>query len=382
MKTLLVSLNYFPPQVGGISTLMFEVAKSLGDDNVCLTGVASKKKYNGRKVYRFQSIVSKNRYVCLFSLALSLFYILIRNKPDLLIIATVDDVYIGYWIYKYFKIPYVIWAHGNEILYLCNSSSPWPTALKGLKSASKVFAVSRYTAEKVESLGVEGERIKIIHPGCDIKKFKIIKNVDMSQLLGKNIPNNMKILITVANLVKRKGHDKVIESLPSILEKQTNLIYLIVGEGRDKRYLQDLAIRHNVEDNIIFFGRASDEQLVKLYSGADIFVMPSRNREKENDVEGFGIVYLEANCCEVPVIGGKSGGIPDAIEHGKSGFLVDPQNTEELSEKILTLLTDESMREQMADYGRKRVVSQFAWEIMGKNVRREIQKVIAQYKKL
>src|SRR5207248_11117209 len=120
------------------------------------------------------------------------------------------------------------------------------------------------------------------------------------------------------------------------------------------------ALEAGLDDCVRFLGRVGDEDLVPLMQAADVFVHP--NRELENgDVEGFGIVFLEANACGVPVIGGRSGGTPDAVQDGVTGFLVDPNDVDEIAGRVTLLLENRGLRERMGSAGREWAAG-FTWD--------------------
>jgi phosphatidyl-myo-inositol dimannoside synthase len=365
-KTLLISLTYYPPQTGGISTLMSEIANQLGTSNVVLTRVqtiASETEYN---IYRVNKKILASYHKANF---ISAMICIIKRKPDLIICATVEDALLAHKIWRILKIPFVVWAHGNEIVHLCNLPKPWGKEINALNCAKKLIAVSQYTRDKLRQLGLSEHKLQIIHPGCNENLFTLNGFIDTSDLPNNLASQNTKVLITVANLVKRKGHDMVIQSLPKIIKKHPHIFYLIVGEGRDANYLKELTKKYKVQDYVIFFGKASLKQLITFYTIADVFVMSSRIREAQSDVEGFGIVYLEANCCGLPVIGGKSGGVPDAIEDGITGFLVDPNNSDEIAEKVCYLLDNPEKAKEMGRKGRLRVEKNFSWKKIGNQIK-------------
>lgn len=257
-----------------------------------------------------------------------------------------------------FNLPYVILAHGSELLQAQNHPNRKALLTSVLHSADLVFANSHFTADLLKRLEVLEERIRIVHPGVDPQFFNLPQST--MNLKDRYHLKNNSILLTVSNLVERKGHDRVIESLPLVLKEVPNLIYLIVGEGVQKVRLRYLVDRLNLQNHVRFRGSVSQEQILDYYQMCDLFVMPAR--QVGCDVEGFGIVYLEANACGKPVIGGRSGGTADAIVHGQTGFLVGPDSIEELADRIIQLLIDEGMRRRMGQAGRKRVLEHFTWE--------------------
>jgi len=174
------------------------------------------------------------------------------------------------------------------------------------------------------------------------------------------------VILTVGNLVERKGHDVVLKSLPKVLKEVPNTVYLIVGDGEQKQNLKELVDELGLGEQVIFTGRVPEKELPQYYNACDVFIMPSR--EIGSDIEGFGIVFLEAGACSKPVIGGRSGGIIDAVEDGVSGILVDPTNVDEISQTLITLLTDDELARRLGRQGRKRVEEDFDQLAMAKKL--------------
>jgi len=137
--------------------------------------------------------------------------------------------------------------------------------------------------------------------------------------------------------------------------------------------LENMVVELKLENHVRFLGFVADEDLIEWYNAADIFIMPSRlGTGSQRGVEGFGIVYLEANACKTPVIGGRSGGVPDAVEHGSSGLLVDPEDPGDIAAAIAKLLADPPYAQRLAAQGRARVLTQFTGPILAAALHREV----------
>ena len=173
---------------------------------------------------------------------------------------------------------------------------------------------------------------------------------------------------TVGNLVARKGHDMVIRALPRVRQTVPDVTYLIIGDGPYRGQLEALAGALGVRDRVIFAGGIPNEELPPIYALSDLFVMPSRDQSEECDVEGFGVVFLEANACAKPVVGGRSGGICEAISDGVTGLLVDPNDPEDIANALVRLLTNSDLATRLGKRGRLRVVRDFSWERVGDQV--------------
>ena len=177
---------------------------------------------------------------------------------------------------------------------------------------------------------------------------------------------NKTILMTLARVIERKGHDTVIKALASLIKSNPNIVYLIAG-GFDATYrkkLEQLISDLKLQNFIYFTGYIPDNEILDYYNLCDIYIMVSKDSESKGDTEGFGITFLEANACEKPVIGSNVHGIPDAIEHEVNGFLVEPDHIESLISIIEKLLANKDYAEQIGKQGRQRIVNGYTWDIV------------------
>jgi len=242
------------------------------------------------------------------------------------------------------RLPFGVFVHGKELLV----ATPFQKEI--LSQAALVIGNSKWSITKAVELGTRKPCAHVLNPCADVNKFGVGNRRHGCEMLG--LPGNCKVLLTVAALVKRKGHDLVIEALPQLRRRFGDVRYVIVGTGPEEQNLKSLVISKGLSDAVIFAGSVKDEQLPDMYAACDIFVMPSRQTDK--DVEGFGIVFIEAAAAGKPVVASRTGGIPDAVADGKSGILVNPNNSNELIRAIESLLNNQQLRETMAEYGRKR----------------------------
>jgi phosphatidylinositol alpha-1,6-mannosyltransferase len=166
--------------------------------------------------------------------------------------------------------------------------------------------------------------------------------------------------------VHRKGQDFLIKALPEILKVHPNAHVLMVGEGPYREHLQKLTFDLNVANSITFIGRIQYKELPRFICAGDIFAMPSRSRLAGLEVEGLGIVYLEASSCGLPVIAGRSGGAPDAVHEGVTGFAVDGTSVKDISQAINNLLADPAKARAMGEAGRKWIYENWRWDIWAK----------------
>ena len=363
LKSLLISNAYFPPQVGGISGMMAALFEHLGPARVCcLTGVPDalgRSRDPIGRVYRRPAAFRRPRSRKAVAWGLALMEIMARERPRAVQIAVIDDGHLGVWLKRWLHLPFLVYAHGNDILRVLQDV--WPRQRTDLQAADRVVANSRFTAGLVAQAGVDPRRIHVIHPGCDAEHFRPrpADPVLRQRLLGSLAGG--RVVLTVGNLVERKGHDMVIQALPEVIRRIPDATYLVTGDGPYRDSLDRLARAVGVRDRVVFAGRIDAADLPAVYALSDVFVMPSRVRPAECDVEGFGLVFLEANACSRPVIGGRTGGIPEAIVDGDTGFLVDPESPADIAERLLAVLTNPDRAAEMGRRGRDRVRAHFSW---------------------
>lgn len=228
---------------------------------------------------------------------------------------------------------------------------------KMLNNVDHFFPVSHYTAGLLQDMGIPEQQMSVIPNGTDPGKFHPI---DASALIHRLEIEDRKVILTITRLVYRKGIDTVIRSMKQIIKQNPEVIYLIAGGGEDEQRLKNLADELELNSWIKFVGRVPDEELLLYYNACDVFVMPSKTAPP--NVEGFGIVFLEANACGKPVVGSNSGGIPDAIIDEETGRMVPEDNPDELADAILTFLNDRELAQEVGTRGRQRVVNELNWD--------------------
>jgi len=260
---------------------------------------------------------------------------------------------------KKFKINYILYAHGEEIVLYSRFFPEKYVSPYVYKHAKAVIANSSFTVGLLKKIGVKEEKIHLIHPGVDTEQFR--PGLNTYELKDKYNLLNKKIIVTISRLQERKGQDYVIRAMPLILKEIPNAHYLIVGDGEERERLEKLVKELSLEDKVTFVGFVSEKELPYYYNLADVFILANRVTST-NDVEGFGMVFIEANACEKPVIGGKTGGAIDAIIEGKTGLFVNPTDKKDIAEKITYLLKNPDKAIAMGKYGRDRAVKEFGWD--------------------
>lgn len=275
--------------------------------------------------------------------------------------SVLPDGLLAWMLDQTWDIPYLSFFYGLDVL--APARNPWGRSqvARVLSGATCLVGCSSHIRDQVVGLGADRSKTHVVLPGVDTGRFSPIPRetrVRIRKRLG--LPGGRPLLLTVSHLVARKGHDKVIEALPLVLGQLPGTLYVIVGSGPNEPALRRLAADNGVADWVRFAGEVGETELPDYYRAADLFVMP--NRDINGDVEGFGIVFLEAGASGIPVIGGASGGTADAVAHGTGGFLVDPLDVDDIASHVIRLLSDRELAARMGVAGRTRVERDYSWE--------------------
>lgn len=256
-------------------------------------------------------------------------------------------------------------THGHEVWW----SKVWPFSWamrrigNGVDNLTYLGDFTRSEISRALSKSA-ADSMRKIAPGIDTDHFA--PRSDATALRTELGLSEKKVIVSVGRLVHRKGQDTLVESMPEILSQLPDAHLLFIGEGPYGEYLVKRAAQLNVSHAITFIGRIQYAELPRYISVGDIFAMPSRSRLAGLEVEGLGIVYLEASACGLAVIGGKSGGAPDAVLEGETGFAVDGTSSKAVATAAITLLKNPEDARKMGARGRQWIIDEWQWEIWAK----------------
>jgi len=386
MVRALMLTTAFPPQRGGIQTVAYELARrgvadaltvvapySPGADVVDVQlecGVHRVRLGRCRMAFlTLDRAISPLAAECLQFIAPAA-AVLRREQVDVVHCMHVRVALAALLLKMLWHVPYVVYVYGQEVI---RAALPrWKVVDRALRAltlrqAAIVFADSGYTAAKVRELA--GARSCVIkYPlGVDVDTFApVVPTDEAKRRLGLS---GQQVILTVGRLIERKGHDIVIRAMARLASEFPAARYVVVGDGPRGPYLRDLVASVALQDRVVFVGEVRKEDLPLYYQAADVFAMISRARERQGDVEGFGLVYLEAGACAKPVVAGRSGGVPDAVVDGVTGLLVSPESVEEVADALARLLRDRELAAKLGQAGRQRVEREMNWENTVRSVR-------------
>lgn len=388
IRSLLVA-NAFPPVVGGIETFLYQIVTHMDGVRTLVYApeVAGGAEFDrstqveirrgrlnelglaGRAARR---LVTRLSYPGVFR---SYQYLpetarLVQNES--IQVVQIGHIYLaplGYWIWRRFGIPYVVYTYGQEVTEAHLPQSRWVTRHIGrrmLSAAAGIITNCDFTAQHVRRWGIGDDRIVKIRHGVDHRAFTPGPAHLPAQL--REAIAGKRVILTVGRLIPRKGHDVVISALARLRDRVPDAVYLVAGTGPCRAELEAQAASLGLADRVIFLGYVPDSELVNLLRASDTFVMPSRSRLDGGDVEGLPLVYLQAAACSVPAIGGDTGGTREAILHERTGLIVDPEDPGDVADAIVRLLEGRAFARSLGEAARRRVEHEMNWELGGRDV--------------
>ena len=266
-----------------------------------------------------------------------------------------------------YGLPYLCYVHGEDVTTATYSREHAWMVRRVLSNAEFLIANSQNTGRILrEEWSMPAERVCVLHPGVDTDYFRPASDDHaMRARLGWE---DRPVILTVGRLQKRKGHDVMIQALSTIRRAVPNVLYAVVGDGEERAALDSLTVSEGVGDNVRFLGEIGDEDLLACYQQCDLFVLP--NRQVGKDIEGFGMVLLEAQSCGKPVLAGASGGTAETMRIPETGEVVCCDGPDELATRVSALLSDRCRLKRMGEAARQWVVSQFDWKVLTQKAER------------
>lgn len=372
-KHLLVT-NDFPPKVGGIQNYLYELWRRLDPSSfiVITTSHPDAEAFDSQQSFE---IIRLDQKLFLPTRSLARIIRTIASDHQVDFIVWDPALPIGKLAPRV-AVPYGVVVHGAELTIPARLPVTSRWLLRLLGDARFIISAGQYPKSELEQLfaksGKSLPEIIEIPPGVDPVRFEpllVEARSEFREVLG--IAHDEFLVSSVSRLVPRKGMDTLIEAAGLLSEAYPHLKVVIAGTGRDQGRLQRLITKHGAPVKLI--GRVTEEQLPYLLGSSDAFAMMCRSRWAGLEQEGFGIVFLEAAACKVPVIAGFSGGSCEAVTHEETGFVVyKPRSARKVAEAISMLITDEALRKQMGENGRRRAVAEFSYDYLSEKLAKRL----------
>jgi phosphatidyl-myo-inositol dimannoside synthase len=371
MTKVLVVTNDFPPRSGGIQSFVHALASRLPADGVVVYAPAwqGAAEFDARQpfpVIRHQG-------------SLMLPVLPVRKRACALLAEHgCDSVLFGAAAPLGLLAPHLRRAGAERIVGLTHGHEAGWAALPGARSLLRrigdevdalTYLAEYFRIRMAKALSPEAaSRMVKLTPGVDPLEFRPgAGGMRIRRYLG--IPADRPVVVCVSRMVPRKGQDLLIRAWPAVRARTSyDPLLMLVGDGPDRSRLSRLVRRAGVADSVLFTGPVSWEDLPGYYDAGNVFAMPCRTRRAGLDVEGLGIVYLEASATGLPVIGGDSGGAPDAILDGETGYVVPGRDDQALTDKLVQLLTDPTGAAAMGDKGQAWIDREWTWDLVAERL--------------
>jgi len=367
---ILLYTHEFPPFAGGAGVYTAGLAKGLSELGHEVTVVAPAyeeaiAQWDAQQPYTVDRMLLPGGRLTVLAGSIGLIRAWLHLRPDMTFVTDVGAqlaASLASLVFP-FHAPYCITVHGSEIEWhfgIGRRKRPqallMPVVRRFFARSLAIVCVSRATQEALlYKLPALGERVAVVHNGIDLDAFPPVTEEEVGRQRNK-IDAPGPVLLTVARLIPEKGIDNVLKALSRIAPDMPDLRYVVVGAGPDLGRLKAQVTDSSLEGNVVFAGKVSQRELSAYYALCDIFIMPSRPSDR---FEGFGLVYAEAGAYGKPVIAGRTGGVPEVVQDGHNGILVDPMDVDGLERAIRSLLSNPGLARSMGCNGRRQVVERF-----------------------
>jgi len=375
-KRILVLSENFPPISGGSGRWFWELYSRLPSDNIVIV----------TNEHEDASAIDDSTSMAIIRIPLTnpewgfrslsglRFYLkTVQILRELVKQYNIDEIHCGRvihegvsaWLLSLFtNITYICYVHGEDVETAATSGEHNLMVKQVCKGAKYLICNSHNSANIVKRLGYANDhKMHVLHPGVDATKF-CPAPIDEA-FRAKMGWTDKFVILTVGRLQKRKGQDKMIEAMPLILKEHPQALYAIVGNGECKEELEGLISELKLENNVQLLSEISDADMIACYQQCDLFILP--NRTIDNDIEGFGMVLVEAQACGKPVIAGDSGGTKETMLIGESGYVIDCTNTGAIANKIITLGLSQKDLCKIGSRGRQHIDLNLDWIAHAKN---------------
>ncbi len=361
----LVITNDYPPRSGGIQTFVFEMVRRFAADSVTVltSSFAGAEEFDSQHAWE---VVRMDTEILLPKKATLLEAIRIIEQKSITRVVFGAAAPLGLLAKELRELGVEVIigiTHGHEAGW---ASTPGTRQALGRigEYTNRLTYLGPYTQKRI-SAALEPEdasNLRQLTPGVDTEEFhprrKELAHIFREQIGLQNRP----VIVCVSRIMARKGQDTLIEAMSLIKQEIPDVALLIVGDGPYRPQLEKRIQTLDLEQDVFFTGKVAKEDLPTWYAVGDVFAMPCRTRAAGWDVEGLGIVYLEASATGLPVVAGDSGGAPDAVIEGVTGFIVDARNEKPVAGAIVHLLNDPELAKQMGIAGRAWVEQSWTWD--------------------
>ncbi|MEP1124955.1 MAG: glycosyltransferase family 4 protein [Ilumatobacter sp.] len=357
MKVIVLT-PFYRPGVGGSGQLIDDISQALaqrGDDVAVLTysfDIDAEADFDTRQPFPIHRIAAWHwRRSGSAQSAVALLRLCFTFRPDVIVCGAAFPTALIAMVARFtFGTPYVVYTHGEDVSF--RSSQRIAPRLSGmaLARAAAVIANSSFSAQQSKSLMRRPRPVDVVHPWIDVSAFAPADDDHVDTVRRRHGLGGQRLILTVARMELRKGHDRVVQALPEIAASFPDVRYMIIGKG-DAGRIMGIAAEVGVADRMLILDYVSPDDLPAYYRLAEVYTMVPRCDPDTGFVEGFGMVFVEAAAAGRPTVASSEGGCRDAVVDGETGLLVDPDDAHAVAEAVICLLGDPDRAAQMGARG-------------------------------
>ncbi len=354
MKKILLLTENFPPIEGGSGRWFWELYSRLPKESVLILAhnVDGATEFdNAHNLNVIRAPMHSAEWGVKSVTGLKFYWRMVKLVRKIVKQHQIDEIHCGRvihegviaWLVKKLTgTPFLCYVHGEDVETAATSREQALLVRRVCAASKMLICNSRNSENLVVKLGFAGSHIcNVLHPGVDTSRF-VPAAVDNNfrQQMGWN---GKRVLLTVGRLQRRKGQDFLIKAMPELVKRHPDLFYAIVGRGECEMELRQSVVDLGVDEHVGIYTDLDDEALIRCYQQCDCFILP--NRTIGNDIEGFGMVLVEAQACSKPVIAGDSGGTAETMVIGETGAIIDCSTPQHIVTGLTKVLNDTDLKE-------------------------------------
>ncbi|OGH82797.1 MAG: hypothetical protein A2373_00990 [Candidatus Magasanikbacteria bacterium RIFOXYB1_FULL_40_15] len=373
MKRVLIITLEFPPYVGGVATYVHDLAMALDPEKTVVLAPAGNDSFTTKqqkidwdkdkkyKIIRRKLLFPKFIWPRWLRLIWHVWRVVRKEKIEIIFVQQVLPVgYSAIVMKKLFKVPFLLFSHGTDLV--AGTATIWKRKMVTMVSKHTdqiIFNSNSLMSRYLRVLPQFENKSFVLYPCPEPRFLEPPPRADIDNLRRRYALEGKQTLLSVSRLDEGKGFPSMIRCMPKILEQVPNLVWFIIGGGFKTDLIIDSIRKYNLQNVVRFVGEIPHEDLHPYFYTSDVFVLLTHPDEGKE--EGLGLVFLEASAAGLPIVAGRSGGVPEAVLDGRTGLIVDAHNEKQVVDSVLKLLREKAYASQLGKAAKERMLKDFQW---------------------